>query len=98
MRGGAGGYQVKMKRKDVTKLIRGSFSYGVAILGILREGRRGSIKCVSAPLVIPDSVGRLGEVTLNGFEQVAVSWGRKNLGTNHTELDQLEARINIHHC
>ena len=62
------------------------------------RGGAGGIKCVSAPLVIPDSVGRLGEVTLNGFEQVAVSWEGKNLGTNHTELDQLEARINIHHC
>ena len=47
--------------------------------------------------LIPDSVGRLGEVTLNGFEQVAASWERKKLGNQIIELDQLESRINIHH-
>ena len=83
-----------MKRKDVSKLIlsprhRGSFSCGVAIPGIITRGAAACIKCVSVAL-IPDSVGRLGEVTLNGFEQVAASWERNKLGNQIIELDQLE--------
>ena len=47
--------------------------------------------------LIPDSVGRLGEVTLNGFEQVAVGRVEK-LGNQIMELDQLEyGQVEVEH-